>query len=72
MHKESPQGMCMSGFLAYVQQCSAALRRCHSIQAKINDLRINPDSPGISPKKAGIPEALTGQLPPVLSYEHCS
>ena len=33
------------------QQCSAALRRCYSIQAKINDLRSNPATPNISPTK---------------------
>lgn len=33
------------------QQCSAALRRCYSIQAKINDLRSNPATPNISPMK---------------------
>ena len=35
----------------HMQQCSAALRRCYSIQAKINDLRSNPATPNISPKK---------------------
>ncbi len=35
----------------HVQQCSAALRRCYSIQAKINDLRSNPATPNISPTK---------------------
>ena len=34
-----------------VQQCSAAIRRCHSIQAKINDLRLASLSPAASPTR---------------------
>ena len=38
--------------LLCAQQCSAALRRCHSIQAKINDLRLaSSRSPSLSPTK---------------------
>lgn len=42
-----------------VQQCSAALRRCHSIQLKINDLRDAPRSAPGSPAmdNSGVPGA---------------
>ena len=42
----------MTNLAMAVQQCSAALRRCYSIQAKINDLRSNPATPNMSPMKA--------------------
>ncbi len=46
------------------QQCSAALRRCHSIQTKIDDLRLASRSPSASPTKQRLPSA-DGQAPAI-------
>lgn len=53
------------------QQCSAALRRCHSIQTKIDGLRLASRSPSASPTKQcqpsddaqGTAARLSGQSP---------
>ena len=62
-----------------MQQCSAALRRCYSIQANINDLRSAPASPSASPKKlpseiqmSPLRESLFPQVPAAPHNHHVS